>query len=115
MRSENQKGKNQDKLSQKQSNKQESTFSNKILIFKFYQIISTPTCTQTYPLYIHFYWTLGCFGHTDQQSDSDCFAATRAKTKSVSDSAKRETSLCMNQVLDAERSELVCEILWRNS
>lgn len=52
---------------------------------------------------------------TDQQSDSDCFAATGAKTKSVSDSAKRETSLCMNQVLDAERSELVCEILWRNS
>lgn len=26
-----------------------------------------------------------------------------------------ETSLCMIQVLDAERSELVCEILWRNS
>lgn len=56
MRSENQKGKNPDKMSQKQSNKQESTFSNKILIFKFYQIISTPTCTQKYPLYIHFYW-----------------------------------------------------------
>lgn len=35
MRSENQKGKNPDKMSQKQSNKQESTFSNKILIFKF--------------------------------------------------------------------------------